>query len=276
MPPFVTNAERKNWLQMIGSYDLDHGHGSFLKSLPDHIWADRDFALKAVKIHHRCFRHVSDALRDDPVLAYAAIMQSPEALVYAGPTVLRNRTVVHTAVSRAGTLLRHVHEDLRDDRQIAAEAVAQNGLAVEYISPRLRNDPAVMVYALVNNPATAYPYLSKELKNDKAFIRHCLKHSETLSLRIDRWPDIWRPDVLELLDHQIASLLHLRQTPMSERALAELETRWGITTDTELFYEDRIEILRDKARAHPKAIQKRLRSSAPRRKPRSNAPGRSR
>ena len=99
----------------------------------------------------------------------------PQNLQFSSPssqkilTLLKDKTLVLTALNKNGLAIQYAHPDLRDDIDVVMRAVKQNGLALVYATERLKNNEAIVRAAVRSNP-DALKYASEKMQDDKTIV----------------------------------------------------------------------------------------------------------
>jgi len=166
--------------------------GTFLEEVPQSFRDDKDVVLAAVASYGLALWDASRRLRDDKEVVLAACRSCGQALEAASDSLKRDRDVAREAVANDGSSIVHAHMTLQLDRELALEAVAQNGKAWSLLIPllkldrtialramktdgealadatkRMRADEALVTAALESNALGAWPYVAKELQEDR-------------------------------------------------------------------------------------------------------------
>eukprot|EP01061_Rhynchopus_euleeides_P004498 TRINITY_DN13747_c0_g1_i1.p1 TRINITY_DN13747_c0_g1~~TRINITY_DN13747_c0_g1_i1.p1 ORF type:complete len:492 (+),score=24.14 TRINITY_DN13747_c0_g1_i1:156-1631(+) len=138
---------------------------------------DREVVLAAV--HHpyavECpsFKYAGDALRADRDLALAAISKHPTELKYAHASLRDDREVVLAALRHrlapSESILEHASDSLRADREFALAAIHRHGASLEFVHESLKADPAVVLGA-VRRDGTALRFAHESLKSDRDIV----------------------------------------------------------------------------------------------------------
>lgn len=108
----------------------------------------------------------------------AACTHFPDAIVHAGPSLMKDRQFVLGQVRRGNALALKCAPDFQNDKELVIAAVEANGLALQYASPDLANNIEIVQKAFVNGPnplvkgcPEAARYIGKDLlKNESAMI----------------------------------------------------------------------------------------------------------
>ena len=171
----VEISEHDQWLELI-----THDDAQELENVPEHILADKDFMIKAVKRNGFALKYASDELKNDAEVVLDAIEGDVDhfakSLEFASDELKDDKTIVMTAVSRYGEALCFASDRLKRDRDVVMAAVDQSGWALEYASDELRNDEEVVLTAIQGwdgvscNYSFAIEYASEELKSNKEFM----------------------------------------------------------------------------------------------------------
>ena len=181
----VEISEHDQWLELI-----TRDNAQELENAPEHILADKDFMIKAVKRNGLTLKYASDELKNDAEVVLAAIEGGDvcgyfaEALEFASDELKDDKSIVMAAVSRRGEALRFASDRLRCDRDVVMAAVDQSGWALEYASDELRNDEEVVLTAIqggddtCNGYSFAMEYASEELKSNKEFMIKAIELTE--------------------------------------------------------------------------------------------------
>ena len=162
-------AERKHWIDLFGSAELQQ---------------DREVVLAAVQQHGNALMYASAELKKDREVVLAAVQQDGRALKHASAELRHDREVVLAAVQQHGYVLEHASANLQEDRELVLAAVQQNGEAIRYAADTLLADDAFV------RDETAYdaPPLDESCKHStKAAIagrlRQLLEAEVSLSLQ---------------------------------------------------------------------------------------------
>ena len=181
----VEISEHDQWLELITQDDAQE-----LENAPEHILADKDFMIKAVKRNGFTLKYASDELKNDAEVVLAAINGGDEwgcsakALEFASDELKDDKSIVMTAVSRHSEALCFASDRLRCDRDVVMAAVDQSGWALEYASDELRNDEEVVLTAIQGwdgvscNYSFAIKHASEELKSNKEFMIKAIELTE--------------------------------------------------------------------------------------------------
>lgn len=113
-----------------------------LKFIPEELWDDADFALRAVLIHGSLLHEVSQLSRK-----YWGIPEFWWA-----------------AVRSEGLMLKHAFGEYREDYEFVLTAIQQNGKALKYASAQLRDNEKIAKIAMDNEPM-AWRYATERVQN---------------------------------------------------------------------------------------------------------------
>jgi len=105
----------------------------------------------------------------DPTIGLTKASQSTLPSSQKILALLKDKTLVMTAVNQNGLSVQYAHPDLRDDVDVMMRAVQKDGLALAYASDRLKDNAGIVRAAIRSNP-DALKYASKKLQDDKTTV----------------------------------------------------------------------------------------------------------
>ncbi|MGL6007908.1 MAG: DUF4116 domain-containing protein [Culicoidibacterales bacterium] len=112
-----------------------------LKFVPEQLWEDADFALRAVLIHGALLHEVPQVSKK-----YWGIPEFWWA-----------------AVRSEGLMLKHAFYEYREDYDFVLTAIQQNGKSLKYASSKLRDDEKIVKIAMKNEPM-AWRYATERVQ----------------------------------------------------------------------------------------------------------------
>eukprot|EP00818_Percolomonas_sp_WS_P007494 CAMPEP_0117443690 /NCGR_PEP_ID=MMETSP0759-20121206/4832_1 /TAXON_ID=63605 /ORGANISM="Percolomonas cosmopolitus, Strain WS" /LENGTH=676 /DNA_ID=CAMNT_0005235687 /DNA_START=751 /DNA_END=2781 /DNA_ORIENTATION=+ len=123
-------------------------------------------------------------VRKDKEIVATAVLNAPEALIFASQDLRMDSDFAVKLVSVKGEILAHVHPSKQKEHQVVWHAVRQNGLALRHAHHSLKKDIRIALHALKSHPG-AIEYVSPVLTSNRAFIKwaleangHTMKHLE--------------------------------------------------------------------------------------------------
>mmetsp|Transcript_48053 Transcript_48053/g.96949 ORF Transcript_48053/g.96949 Transcript_48053/m.96949 type:complete len:311 (+) Transcript_48053:119-1051(+) len=197
--------EQARWLvEVADSWFIDNP----LSRAPDHIRADREVVVAALRRNVGALRYVDKTLLKDPevilsavrptlttlqlVVQYAArelwadrdfvvaaVQRNCSALPYASPELRADREVVRVACRGNPAEIRHAAVELLADRDFMLAVVEQDGNALRFAADSLKADRGVVLAAMSQN-RQALNYASRELRLDQE-MRMAAKSKSALS-----------------------------------------------------------------------------------------------
>eukprot|EP00434_Breviolum_minutum_P029909 symbB.v1.2.026447.t1/scaffold2584.1/size75688/7 len=100
--------------------------------------------LLAVKEDGRVLRYATDLLRDDEVVAYAAVSQTWHALEFVSQRLKGDEDLVEIAIKKEGLALQHAARELRCEPLVVMRAMKRNAAAFHFADRRLHQDWAFL------------------------------------------------------------------------------------------------------------------------------------
>mmetsp|Transcript_22077 Transcript_22077/g.61866 ORF Transcript_22077/g.61866 Transcript_22077/m.61866 type:complete len:549 (+) Transcript_22077:77-1723(+) len=152
-------AEQVEWLEKV------RAEPQYFRSSPGHINADAEVAFAAVQRLGGMLEYVSDDLRSNRRIVFAAVQQDGRALRFAAPSLCADHEVVLAAVQHTGSVLQHAADVLRSNREIVHAAVVQYGCALKYAAAEFSNDRELVLSAVCQD-GRAIRYASDQLQAD--------------------------------------------------------------------------------------------------------------
>ena len=163
------------------------------------LMTDKSFALAAIRIDGRCFRHfpkfwnhagvvycavkkdgtnlkyVTDqTIKSQPRVIEAALSSNGMALEYLSSTVRNDHAKVLKAVCNKGGALRYASACLQDSPEIVTQAMRSSGLSLRYASQRLRDTNATIAYEAIHNDPMALQYAPFSFRDDVVIVQACV------------------------------------------------------------------------------------------------------
>lgn len=178
---------------------------------------NREVALYAVSINEYYFEELSEELRNDEDIAFAALEKSINNLKYIGSDVRNSKRIFDYVISNNKLLYtdamgcelrkdkeyvlhvikdylqncslrffcKQLHEDLLSDREVAIASVSVDGMAIVHFSDQIRNDDEVVSIALKND-GESIKFVNERFTKDKNYALIALKTYPAAILYLDR------------------------------------------------------------------------------------------
>ena len=169
-------------LLAIDNYALALGFAS------DNLKKDRNIVMEAVKRNGFSLHYTPQEIRNDKQIVIEAVKNYGRSLTIASKELQNDRDVVKIAVKKQGNALFFLSKEFQNDYDIVMEAVQNDGYSLKYASKHLQNDSNIVIQAIVTSSSTTgisvlYESVSKELLNDKEFLKNVISKTNGSTLR---------------------------------------------------------------------------------------------
>ncbi len=166
---------------------------------------NKDFVMSALKIQYSLYFYLSDKLQKDKdilmctfiwlwvntqhimddnsnnqELFYSAVQSNWMILKYASDEIKNNKYIVLSAVADTPISLQYASEELRTDHEVILNAINNENVyyynentVLYYLSDVIKNNKEITLTA-VKKLSSNLEYVSKELRENKDFIKQCL------------------------------------------------------------------------------------------------------
>ena len=164
---FPAEGKLRQSLLHLDEEHKSYGAGWFLLRQPKFKGTtnDKDFVKKAVVQSGEALYYAGRQPRKDREVVLAAVKENGFALAHADPELKMDREIVMAAVKESGWALAHANPELRKDQEIVMAAVKQHGGALRYADPELKKDREI-VLAAVKESWWALEHADPELRKD--------------------------------------------------------------------------------------------------------------
>jgi len=156
------------WFEKVARQPLE------LRSAPEHIRADRDIVLAAVKHDGRALEFACQPLQCDSQVVTAAVAQHSGAFAFAAPHLKEDFAFVMQIVRTSGCALASASAPLLADTKIVTAALLENEYSIQYAAKHLKEDKTFLLPVVKKNPHLL-PLLNQKFRNDPDFQRTRLR-----------------------------------------------------------------------------------------------------
>lgn len=115
----------------------------------------------------------------DKELTITLTTNHPFLLEFMPESIRGDKSIVMNALEDSkmddGDVLEFLSEELREDREVVLAALKTSGTALKFASEKLQADPEIVLQAVRSGPCEAIKFASKELQNNRDFIKRCLE-----------------------------------------------------------------------------------------------------
>ncbi len=149
--------------------------------IPEKMWQDREFVLRAVHYSGSTLQFADPKLRNDPEIVLAAVKSDGLALEHAGGKLKSNPEIVKEAIKNNYMALEFASPEFKSDPKLilsmiktAAGDPTVAGTSfpreiLEMADPKVRKDPTLMLEAGKIDP-TVFELIHEDLGKDKKFV----------------------------------------------------------------------------------------------------------
>jgi len=171
--------EQAHWLQRVAKAWFVENP---LSKAPEHIQADREIVLAAIRQNVGALRYASAELRADPEVVLSAVRPNRLALrqvvEHAAPELWADRDFALAAVERNGGALQYVAAELQGDSEVVLVAVQQNTAELRHAAPELLANKDFLL-SVVQRDGCALRYAAETLKADRGIVFAAVQQNRT-------------------------------------------------------------------------------------------------
>jgi hypothetical protein len=167
-----------SWSQYFNSLPKDIDVPSIVEASDPTYRRSLPFILAAVLRDPRALVHAHSSLKDNRLIALAAVQQQGTYLHTLGEAMRRDKEVVLTAVNQDGAALQFAHEQLKSDRLVVLAAIQQMPSAIRFASSNLKADRQIALAAVLKDGGLVR-YLDDELKKDRIVVLAAVQQDAT-------------------------------------------------------------------------------------------------
>lgn len=125
-------------------------HNGFPKDL-EFLKSD-EFTLKALLANGFILKDLLDDEKNNPDFVFSACLNTPEAIVYAGDKLLKNKDFVLNEIRRGNRFVFKTAHDFHGDKELVKLAVSLDGKSLDDAVDFLKKDLEIIKLAIKNNP----------------------------------------------------------------------------------------------------------------------------